>query len=144
MKPAMLFEPGTTGAASIVVASADLATALNHVNTDGFPAVLATPRMIGLMELAAARAMHSVLGSGELSVGVGIEVTHSGNPERVRVSAEATFVAMEGKLFVFDITARDNAGEINTGDIGRGTHRRAVVSAARLLQGAQRRCSASG
>jgi predicted thioesterase len=38
-------------------------------------------------------------------------------------------------MFLFEIFARDAGGEI-----GRGRHRRAVVSAARLLQGATRRC----
>ncbi len=136
----MPLEPGTTGAASIVVANSDLAAALNQLSTDGFPAVLATSRMIGLMELAAARAMQAVLDIGELSVGVRIEVTHSAaTPEGANVSAEATFVAMDGRHFIFDITARDSGGEI-----GRGTHRRAVVTAVRLLQGAQRRCGVRG
>ena len=136
----MPVEPGTTGEASIVVANSDLAAALNQLSTDGFPAVLATARMIGLMELAAARAMQAVLDIGELSVGVRIEVTHSAaTPAGAGVSAEATFVAMDGGQFIFEVTARDSGGEI-----GHGTHRRAVVTAARLLQGAQRRCGVRG
>lgn len=132
----MILAIGTTGTASLVVTGSDLATALNQTAADGFPPVLATARMIGLMELAASRAMHGVLAEGELSVGVNLDITHNAaTPIGVSVTAEARFLAMEGKLFVFEIVARDPGGEI-----GRGMHRRAIVSSARLLRGAQRRC----
>jgi predicted thioesterase len=127
---------GTTGTASLVVTGSDLATVLNQNATDGFPPVFATARMVGLMEMAASRVMHAVLAEGELSVGVNLDITHSAaTPIGVLVTAEAKFLAMEGKLFLFEVVARDTGGEI-----GRGTHRRAIVSSARLLRGAQRRC----
>ena len=132
----MTMEIGTTGMASLVVDGGDLATVLNQVAGDDFPPVLATARMIGLMELAASRAMHSALAAGEVSVGVSIDVTHgAATPVGVTVTAEARLTAREGKLFVFQVVARDSGGEV-----GRGTHKRAIVSSARLLQGAQRRC----
>jgi fluoroacetyl-CoA thioesterase len=132
----MTLETGSSASASLVVTGGDLATVLNQLPTDGFPPVLATARMIGLMELAASRAMHAALGEGELSVGVSLEVSHlAATPLGMTVTAEAKFVRMEGKLFVFELTARDPGGEI-----GRGTHRRAVVLSERLLRGAQRRC----
>lgn len=132
----MTLDIGTSAAASLVVTGGDLATVLNQLPTDGFPPVLATARMIGLMELAASRAMHAALGEGELSVGVSLEVSHlAATPLGMTVTAEAKFVGMEGKLFVFELTARDPGGEI-----GRGTHKRAVVLSERLLRGAQRRC----
>jgi predicted thioesterase len=127
---------GTSATASLCVQGNDLATTLNQTAEDAFPAVLATARMIGLMELAASRAMRPALADGEVSVGVNIDVAHTAaTPIGVPVSAEARFVGMEGKMFLFEIFARDAGGEI-----GRGRHRRAVVSAARLLQGATRRC----
>ena len=135
----MTLDIGTIAAASLVVTGGDLATVLNQLPTDGFPPVLATARMIGLMELAASRAMHAALGEGELSVGVSLEVSHlAATPLGVTVTAEAKLVGMEGKLFVFEVTARDPGGEI-----GRGTHKRAVVLSERLLRGAQKRCEAS-
>ena len=134
----MTLDIGTSASASLVVTGGDLATVLNQLSTDGFPPVLATARMIGLMELAASRAMHAALGEGELSVGVSLEVNHlAATPLGVTVTAEAKFVGMEGKLFAFELTARDPGGEI-----GRGTHKRAVVLSERLLRGAQRRCEA--
>jgi predicted thioesterase len=132
----MTLAMGTTGEASLIVDGGDLATVLNQVSGDAFPPVLATARMIGLMELAASRAMYAALGEGELSVGVSVDVSHgAATPLGVRVTARATLVAMEGKLFVFDVVASDPGGEI-----GRGRHKRAIVSSQRLLQGAHRRC----
>jgi predicted thioesterase len=131
----MTLEIGTTATATLTVDGGDLATVLNQQATDGFPAVLATARMIGLMELAASRVLHPLLKAGELSVGVRVDVTHSAaTPVGALVTAEARYVGREGKLHVFEITARDPGGEI-----GRGSHQRAIVSAERLLGGAAKR-----
>lgn len=133
----MNIEVGHIGMADMVVSGADLATVLNQQPNDGFPPVLATARMIGLMELAGSRALHPALADDQLSVGVSIEVAHTAaTPIGVKVSAEAKFTGMDGKLFVFEVVAHDSAGEI-----GRGTHKRALVSSERLLSGAIRRCS---
>ena len=59
------------------VQEGDLAQILSIDPSDDFPAVFATSRMIALMELAAARLMRSELQSGDLSVGVGVEVKHT-------------------------------------------------------------------
>jgi fluoroacetyl-CoA thioesterase len=129
-------EIGTLGQAELVVDKADLACALALLEADAFPSVFATSRMIALMELAAARAMQPLLQPSELSVGVRVEVSHlAPTPVGARVVAEARFTGMDGKLYVFDVSARDTGGEI-----GCGTHRRAIVSAERLLAGAERRC----
>lgn len=130
-----MIEPGSTATASLIVTGADLAGVLSHTPEDAFPPVFATSRMIGLMELAAARVMRPVLRAGELSVGVDVEIQHTAaTPVGARVDAEARFAGMEGKLFVFEVAARDAAGEI-----GRGMHRRAIVEEGRLLQGVRRR-----
>lgn len=132
----MNLEP-TIGIAEMTVDGADLASVLNQHPGDGFPPVLATARMIGLMELAASRALHPLLQGGELSVGVTVDIAHTAaTPIGAKVTAEATFVAREGKLFVFEVAARDPGGEI-----GRGMHKRAIVSADRLSAGAARRCA---
>ncbi|HEY0143767.1 MAG TPA: hotdog domain-containing protein [Thermoanaerobaculia bacterium] len=126
-------EPGATTTAEHVVTEGDLASALSAV--DHFPPVFATARMVALMEVAASRGMLPVLGEGELSVGVSVDVTHSAaTPPGSTVRASAKFVGVEGKLYVFEVTAEDEGGEI-----GRGIHRRAVVHADRLLAGAARR-----
>lgn len=133
----MSLEIGTLGTASLTVCGHDLANVLNQGPDDGFPAVFATARMVGLMELAGSRALHPLLKDGELSVGVSIDVTHTAaTPIGVPVTAEARFTGMDGKLYVFEVSARDTGGEI-----GRGIHKRAIVSAERLLSGAARRCA---
>lgn len=133
----MVSEPevGATASAELVVAAPDLASALRFSPEDAFPPVLATARMVALMEVAAARLLRPHLGPGELSVGVSLEVTHSAaTPEGVPVRATARFLGRDGKLYRFEVTAADRGGEI-----GRATHQRAVVSSERLVAGAERR-----
>lgn len=133
----MTIEIGSKGVATLTVSGLDLATGLNQRPDDDFPAVFATTRMIGLMELAGSRALHPALKNGEVSVGVTVDITHTAaTPIGETVSAEATFTGKDGKLYVFEVIARDAGGEI-----GRGTHKRAIVSAERLLAGAARRCA---
>ena len=125
----------STTTAQMVVGDSDLASALTMRSEDAFPAVFATARMVALMEIASARLLHSCLGAGELSVGVSVEVTHTApTPKGATVMAEARYVGREGKLFLFELVASDQAGEI-----GRGRHKRAIVSVERLQAGALKR-----
>jgi fluoroacetyl-CoA thioesterase len=125
----------STASARLIVASSDLANTLNLEPGDAFPPVFATSRMIGLMEVAAARVLRPHLREGETSVGVSVEIIHTAaTPTGATVTAAARFVGREGKLFRFDVSAADDAGEI-----GRGTHKRAVVATERLIAGASRR-----
>jgi predicted thioesterase len=128
-------EINATATAELVVGPADLASSISTEGGDQFPAVLATARMIALMETAAARVLQPLLGPGELSVGVTVDITHSApTPPGVLVIANARYTGREGKLFVFEISARDEGGEI-----GRGSHRRAVVTTERLQRAAANR-----
>ena len=125
----------STASAHFVVAPSDLASALNLEPADAFPPVFATSRMVALMELAAARLLRPHLLPGELSVGVTLDVVHTAaTPPGATVTATAKFTGREGKLLVFEILAADDAGEI-----GRCTHKRAVVTTERLVAGAARR-----
>lgn len=134
-----MLELGHSAQAELVVQRSDTAKVLAISVEDDFPEVFATSRMIALMELAAARAMRPSLDTGQLSVGVTINVRHSAaTPIGCRVRAEATFAGMEGKLYRFKVAAFDEAGPI-----GEGEHLRAVVATERLLQGAERRRSSA-
>jgi len=125
----------STATARMVVGDTDLASALPMASGDAFPAVLATARMVALMEIASARLLHPCLGAGELSVGVSVEVTHTApTPKGATVMAEARYLGREGKLFLFEIVASDQGGEI-----GRARHKRAIVSVDRLQAGASKR-----
>jgi predicted thioesterase len=128
-------EPGASGEAELRVEASDLADALNADARDTFPPVFATSRMIALMEVAGSRVLLPLLKPGELSVGVTVDVSHTAaTPPGATVTATARYVGREGKLFVFEVAAHDAGGEI-----GRGTHKRAIVSGERLVAGATRR-----
>jgi fluoroacetyl-CoA thioesterase len=91
--------------------------------------------MIALMETAAARAMRDELGDGQLSGGVDVRIRHlAATPIGAAVYARATFLGMQGKLFLFRVHAYDLSGLI-----GEGEHTRAVVTIERLMKGAATR-----
>lgn len=128
-------ELNDTASAEIFVGPEHLASALPSEMDDAFPKVFATARMIGLMELAAARVLQPLLNPGELSVGVTVDITHTApTPPGVTVTATARYAGREGKLFLFEISASDPGGEI-----GRGWHKRAIVTSERLESGAAKR-----
>jgi fluoroacetyl-CoA thioesterase len=126
---------GQKGEASITVTHADTASAVALSSEDSFPAVLATARMIALMEVAAARVITPMLKDGELSVGVVVNIKHTAaTPVGGTAKAVATYLGLEGKLHRFRVEAFDDAGPI-----GEGEHARAIISTERLLSGAARR-----
>src|SRR5262245_51914542 len=127
-----ILEPGAFASVKWLVAENDLAPAIAVDASDAFPGVLATARMIALMEVGAARALRRLLAEGELSVGVIVEVSHSAPTAfGANVQAMARFLRLEGKVYVFEVLASDDGGEI-----GRGVHKRAIVSTDRLINGA--------
>jgi predicted thioesterase len=130
-----MLKPGDSASASFVATDRDMASSLSVSAEDSFPEVFATSRMIALMELAGARLMKRILAPQQLSVGVGVCVKHlAATPNDTQVSAVATFLEMEGKLFKFRVEAFDPAGKI-----GEGEHTRAVIDADRLINGAKKR-----
>ena len=87
------------------------------------PAVLSTPAMIGMMEIAASRAVQPELPPGAITVGTRIEVDHlKAVPGGTTVRATARLVKHEGRFLVFDVEAR--SGEHL---LGRGKVFRAIV-----------------
>lgn len=128
-------ETGTKGECVYIVQQKDLASEVGVSSEDNFPEVLATSRMIGLMEVSAARLMKSLLKPGELSVGVGVDVKHfAPTPIDEEVKAISTFTGCEGKLYLFDVEVFDRAGKVAS-----GKHTRAIVGADRLITGAESR-----
>ncbi len=126
---------GAVGRADWTVRTEDTAAAMAAEEGEAFPSVFATACMIGLMERAAAVLMRPLLREGELSVGASVDVTHEApTPPGALVVAEARYVGRQGKLYLFEVEARDPGGII-----GRGRHGRAIVETARLLAGAARR-----
>jgi predicted thioesterase len=110
---------GTSGELQFVVES-------KHVidfATDGMPAVLSTPNLIGLMERTARQTLEPFLESDERSVGIEIELRHlAATPLGQRVTCTARVISVDGKQIGFQIEARDQH-EL----IARGLHQRAVI-----------------
>lgn len=128
-------EPGTQTEATLTVQHSDTAQALKLGPQDDFPPVFATSRMIALMELAAARALVPLLGAGQMSVGVNVNVRHTAaTPVGGNARAVATYLGLEGKLHRFKVEAFDDAGAI-----GEGEHTRAIIATERLMSGAAKR-----
>jgi fluoroacetyl-CoA thioesterase len=128
-------EQNATGTATLIVGPQDLASSISSDTGDAFPSVLATARMVALMEIAASRVLLPLLGPGELSVGVTVDITHTApTPLGAEVTATARYAGREGKLFLFEVSAADRGGEV-----GRGWHKRAIVSNERLQSGAAKR-----
>jgi predicted thioesterase len=91
--------------------------------TDGMPAVLSTPNLIGILERTARHAIAPFLAEDERSVGVEIELRHlAPSPRGARVTAIARVIGHSGRFVDFQIEARDGQ-EL----IARGVHKRAVV-----------------
>src|SRR6185503_4458957 len=132
-------ELNTTATAQLVVGPNDLASSIASETGDEFPPVFATAKMVALMEIAGSRVLLPLLEPGELSVGVTVDITHTApTPPGVQVTATARYTGREGKLFVFEVSASDPGGEI-----GRGWHKRAIVTTERLQSGAARRVGAA-
>jgi len=130
-------ELNATATAQLIVGPQDLASSISVETGDQFPAVLATARMVALMEIAASRVLKPLLGPGELSVGVTVDITHTApTPPGAQVTTTARYAGREGKLFLFEVSASDPGGEI-----GRGWHKRAIVTSERLQSGAAKRVS---
>jgi predicted thioesterase len=91
--------------------------------------------MVAQMEIAAARVLKPLLEPGELSVGVTVDISHTApTPPGAQVITTARYAGREGKLFLFEVIASDPGGEI-----GRGWHKRAIVTSERLQSGAAKR-----
>lgn len=128
-------ETGSKQELSYVVQVSDLAKSLSFDAQDQFPEVLATARMIALMEVTASRLMKPLLAEGELSVGVNVNVNHlAATPVGEQLRVTAVYQGMKGKLYQFDVELYDGGGLA-----GSGSHTRAIVKTERLLQGAQSR-----
>jgi len=91
--------------------------------TDGMPAVLSTPQLIGLLERTARQTLAPFLEPDERSVGVEIELRHlAATPLGAAVTCAARVISVDGRQIGFQIEARDQH-EL----IARGLHRRAVI-----------------
>jgi fluoroacetyl-CoA thioesterase len=98
-------------------------------------AVVATSRIVELMEVAASRLMRPRLSPGESTLGVALKLMHvSPTVSGGVIRAVATYRRIDGRLHHFTIHAFDATGLIASCE-----HTRAVVLPRRLLAAARRR-----
>src|SRR5204862_6097142 len=103
--------------------------------TDGMPAVLSTPNLIGLLERTARQAIEPFLEADERSVGTEIELRHlAPSPLGARVTIAVRVIRAEGRQVTFQVEARDE-NEL----IARSIHTRAVLHTRSFAQRMQRR-----
>lgn len=116
---------GMKGEAATLVEREDTAAEVGS----GSLLVYATPCMAALMEGAACDAIAKALSETQTTVGTELSIQHlSATPVGLEVRAEAEVTAVDGKVITFEVRAFDEAGEI-----GKGTHKRVVVSAQKFL-----------
>ena len=91
--------------------------------TDGMPAVLSTPRLIGLIERTARESLYPFLDPDERTVGLEIDLRHfAPTPLGAPVTCTTRVIQAAGTQIMFQVEARD-AAEL----IARGLHKRAVI-----------------
>lgn len=116
---------GMKGEVSILAEREDTAAEVGS----GSLLVYATPCMVALMEGAACEAIAEALDESQTTVGTALNIEHiSATPVGMEVRAEAEVTAVEGKVITFSVHAYDEAGEI-----GKGIHKRVIVSSQRFL-----------
>ena len=121
----MAIEIGMKGEVQTIVEWEDTAAEVGS----GSLLVYATPCMVALMEGAACEAIAGELKETETTVGTELNIQHiSATPVGLEVWAEATVTNVEGKVITFDVEAFDEAGPI-----GKGTHKRVLITAQRFL-----------
>ena len=85
--------------------------------------VLATPKMIALMEKSSADLLEKLLPENFTSVGISLNVQHTApTPTGMKIFAEAEIIETDGRKILFEVFAKDEVGEI-----GRGKHERFIV-----------------
>ncbi len=116
---------GTAHAETVMVDGTNVASAVGS----GLVDVFATPMMIALVELTAARCLEKRLDQGMVSVGTHVDIAHSSaTPIAMRVTAKVTVAAVDGKRIDFDVLVTDEVGEV-----GRGRHTRIAVDKEKFM-----------
>ena len=118
---------GAQGQYELRVESAHLA---NRFKDSILPPVFSTPYLILIMENAALNAIRQYLEAGESAVGTHVDVRHLvATPVGHEVVGHAEVTGTEGRRIFFRVWAMDGQEEI-----GAGTHERAVVNIARIIE----------
>ena len=92
--------------------------------------VLATPRVVALVEEATVLALRGRLAAGETTVGMRVQLDHlAPTPVGGAVTAEAHLEKVEGRRLTFTVSVTDGRGLVAVGKVTR-----VVVDEARFLE----------
>lgn len=126
---------GTTGEVQFVV---EQRHAIDFAS-DGMPAVLSTPNLIGIIERTARQSLTPFLEADERTVGMEIELRHlAPTPLGRRVTVTARVIHVEGRQVTFQVEARDEH-EL----VARGIHKRAVIRIGSFAKRIQHKATSS-
>ncbi|MDR5658584.1 thioesterase family protein [Serpentinicella sp. ANB-PHB4] len=117
---------GMKARVEITVGAEDTAVAFGS----GGVKVLATPRMVGIMENAALQAVEDYLPEGYTTVGTDVDIKHfTATPMGMNAYAEAELVKIEGKKLLFKVIAYDEKDKI-----GEGLHGRFIINLEKFME----------
>ncbi len=106
---------------------------------DGMPPILSTPWLIWFLEHAARNAVLPFLDAGESTVGVVVNVEHTGpTPVGADVVCRARVIMSDGPVISFQLEAFDEHEKVAS-----GTHKLRVIEAARLAARVQKKSDRS-
>ena len=126
---------GETGELSFVVTEQH---AIDFADNQ-MPAVLSTPWLIWFLEHAARNAVLPFLDAGESTVGVVVNVEHTGpTPVGADVVCRARVIMSDGPVISFQLEAFDEHEKVAS-----GTHKLRVIEAARLAARVQKKSDRS-
>lgn len=102
----MEFPAGLTASVELTVTAADTAEALGS----GDVPVLATPRVVALVEAATVAAVAAHLGEGQTTVGTRVELDHhAASLVGATVVADARLASVDGRVLAFEVVLREGA-----------------------------------
>ncbi len=118
--------PGLRGEVKLLVTEEDTAQHLGSGNV----AVLATPRMITLMEMAGVAAVDRLLPPGQATVGGEVHVRHlAPTPLGMEVVVRSELIEVEGRRLTFRVEAFDEREKV-----GEGSNIRFIVDLAKFRE----------
>ena len=116
----MELQTGLKNSIAQVVTENDTALAVGS----GSLKVLATPKLIALVEKAAAELVEKNLSQELTSVGISVNFEHTApTPVGMKIFVEVEIAEVDGRKIIFKVTAADEVGEI-----GHGQHERFIVN----------------
>jgi len=115
-----MLETGLKGRKEMTVSAEDTAAVIGS----GLVRVLATPRMIALMENTCSWSVQGELEDGQSTVGTRIDMSHvAATPVGMKAWCESELVEIDRRRLRFKVTAYDEAGVI-----GEGFHERFIIN----------------